>query len=129
MYSPSFRYWVYDRFKYIWGPAEISEKKLPPELRDMDAALEWPRNNKVYFFKGNKYWRYDSLKNRLDRNYPRETARVWRGVPSNSLNSALLWRGRVYFFKGEEYYELNHYSIRIKPGYPRSISADWFGCQ
>ena len=102
---------------------------LPSELQKMDAALEWPRNGKAYFFKGDKYWRYNIARNKIDPGYPRKMRHAWKGVPATGLDDAILWNdGKVYFFKGEGYFGFDYQKVRVRKNYPRSISSDWFGC-
>ncbi len=38
------------------------------------------RANKLYFFKDNKYWRWDNKADLLDENYPRSVAKNWPGI-------------------------------------------------
>jgi hypothetical protein len=108
------------------------ELNLPAELANMDAALQWGRNNKVYFFKGERYWRYDPERKQVDIGYPRAIADGWRGIIPNNIDAALQWgNGRSYFFKGKDYFAIDDYTLEVlkaDPPYPRKISTYWMGC-
>ena len=55
--------------------------------RNIDAAMVWPGNNKIYFFKESKYWKFDPKKNpSVDKLYPRAIGN-WKGIPD--LDSAI----------------------------------------
>ena len=126
-----FRFWVYKNKERLYGPAHISELKLPEELANMDAALEWKRNGKLYFFKGSQYWRYDKTRHMIEDGYPRDM-RAWRGIPYD-INAAFQWKnGRSYFFKGNQYYafdddRINVLEVSDNP-YPRDVATYWMGC-
>ena len=121
------RFWLYNGNALEKGPRPISEYGLSQELANMDAVFVWGRNQRTYFFKGDKYWRYDDKKHRIDYGYPRNIS-VWKGVPSN-IDAAMRWRnGRSYFFKGREYLKLDDWKIETEKGYPRRIALKWMGC-
>ena len=120
---------MYKNRQYIYGPANINEIGLPAELENMDAALEWRRNGKAYFFKGDKYWRFSPVENIIDSGYPKSIAAAWRGVPESGIDDAVQWKnGKTYFFKGENYYAIDDYKIRVQEGYPRKVATYWMGC-
>ena len=127
-----FRFWVYKNKERLYGPADISELNLPEELANLDAALEWRRNGKLYFFKGTQYWRYDKTRNKIDDGYPRDISKAWRGIPYN-IDAAFQWKnGRSYFFQGNKYYAFDDYSVKVLEvsdnPYPRDVAAYWMGC-
>ena len=114
-----------------YGPADISELGLPEELANMDAALEWRRNGKTYFFKGSKYWRYDRTRGKIDEGYPRDI-KVWERIP-NDIDAAFQWKnGRSYFFKGDKYYAFDDNRVKVledsRNPYPRDVATYWMGC-
>ena len=45
-------------------------------------AFTWPDNKYTYFFKGDKYWRFNQKKVMSD-NYPRLIKDEWSGIPDN----------------------------------------------
>ena len=98
-------------------PKPISEEfeGIP---NDIDAAFMWSRNNKLYFFKGEEYWRYDwraarSGRQAVDDKYP-QSMDVWKGVPGN-LATANTWKnGKTYFFAQNEYYKLRDRPLGVR---------------
>ena len=70
----------------IQGPLEITNNdlNLPKELVDMDASLVWGANGQTYFFKGDKFWRYNNEMKRVDDGYPKFIQDAWRGCPTVS---------------------------------------------
>lgn len=108
------------------GPRSFAQYGLPMDLKDMDAAFIWGRNSKTYFFKGDKYWRYDGRK--IDYGYPR-SIRVWKGLPAK-INAAMKWRnGKTYFFTGSRYYRLDDWEVQVEADYPKSIALKWMRCE
>lgn len=86
-------------------PKDISEgfTGIPD---DLDAALVWSGNGKIYFYKGSKFWRFDpSQRPPVKSTYPKPISN-WEGVPDN-LDAAFQWtNGYTYFYKGNAYYRL-----------------------
>lgn len=84
-------------------PKDISEgfTGIPD---DLDAALVWSGNGKIYFYKGSKFWRFDpSQRPPVKSTYPKPISN-WDGVPNN-LDAAFQWtNGYTYFYKGNAYY-------------------------
>lgn len=83
---------------------------------NLDAALVWGGNGKIYFYKGTKFWRFDPLKRPpVKSTYPKPLSN-WEGVP-NSIDAALQYtNGYTYFFKGNKYYRFNDrtFSVRFR---------------
>jgi len=98
----------------------------------LDTAFVWGGNNKIYFFQGNQYWKFDIEKTpnvRLDI-YPKGI-REWWGIESH-MDAALQWEnGRTYFFKSGQYWRFNDQRFAVdsgEPPFPRS-AQDWlFNC-
>ena len=127
----SSRFWVFKNKDWFYGPANIQQLGLTTELANMDAALEWKRNGKIYFFKGSKYWRYDRTRSKLDEGYPRDIS-IWKGIPNN-INAGFQWKnGRTYFFKDDKYYAFDDYLVKVLEDsnnpYPRDVAWYWMGC-
>lgn len=84
-------------------PKDISEgfTGIPD---DLDAALVWSGNGKIYFYKGSKFWRFDpSQRPPVKSTYPKPISN-WEGIPDN-LEAAFQWtNGYTYFYKGDGYY-------------------------
>jgi hypothetical protein len=104
----------------------------------LDAAVNWG-DGFVYFFKGDRYWKYDALGERADTPAPRKIATGWPTLPASfitgidaAFNSGT---GKAYFFKGDEYVRYDVKSDRLDapdpgtPPYPRKIgdSNGWHG--
>lgn len=111
----------------------------PCQGRCFDAA--WISNKGfAYFLKGDQFWRYDIVANRVGRGefnddqlkvatfvYPRPM-KVWSGLPQswlNGINAALNGGdGKVYWFKGREYVRLDIGTGKVDAG-PQPIASQW----
>lgn len=100
--------------------------QIPQRISDdIDAAMSWS-SERTYFFKGNKYWRYNMDEDRVDWGYPKRISEHWPGLP-NDLDAAINWgNGKTYFFKGDQYWRWTN-DDGLDSGYPKSISAEWPG--
>jgi hypothetical protein len=106
---------------------------------NFDSVFQRP-NGKIYFFKGDKYWRVSdkylgdgdtSLADKVDAGYPKLISENWFGVP-NSIDSVIQRsNGLIYFFKGDNYYRIrdkNLYDLaddRVECGYPKSVTSNF----
>lgn len=116
--------WRYINFKMSPG----FPKKLNRVGPNLDAALYWPINKKVFLFKGSGYWQWDELATTDFSRYPKPTKGLFTGVPDQP-SAAMSWRdGRVYFFKGKQYWRLNQ-QLRAEKGFPRDIAHNWMHCR
>lgn len=113
----------------ILGPLNITQLNLSTQLNNMDAALDRPGTDHAYFFKGDKYWRYNWSAASIDKGYPQMIAVSWKGLP-NDLDAAFLWKKRrVFFLKGGDYYALKHHWYKgVKKGFPKTFFSHWLGC-
>uniref|UniRef100_H2ZEY6 Peptidase metallopeptidase domain-containing protein n=1 Tax=Ciona savignyi TaxID=51511 RepID=H2ZEY6_CIOSA len=97
----------------------------------IDAVFEWSGNGKIYFIKGDKYWRYNPNIKAIDAGYPKPLT-VWRGLPGH-IDSALQWNGKTYFFENGLYYRFDDNRIQVanstKYPYPRRADEWWLGCK
>lgn len=80
---------------------------------NVDAAMVWGGNGKIYFYKGTKFWRFDPLKRPpVKSTYPKPLSN-WEGVP-NSIDAALQYtNGYTYFFKENKYYRFNDRTFSV----------------
>jgi len=118
--------------------------KIVPAWRNMpagftsgfDAALNGggPFAGKCYFFKGNKYIRYDWASDKADAGYPLKIADQWKGMPAGftgsfdaAINGQGPFAGKCYFFKGDKYIRYDWSADKVDPGYPASIATYWKG--
>ncbi|XP_028398592.1 matrix metalloproteinase-25-like [Dendronephthya gigantea] len=125
------RYYKYDGTRLVVGPLHIEEYGLSAELRDMDAAITYPGNGQTYFFKGDKYWKYDEENRKIFPDYPKLIKKHWHGVPDNIDAALQTPEGETYFFKGKNYYRISQggrSKFQVYPGYPKPIGPHWLGC-
>lgn len=97
---------------------------------DVDAAIVWSKNGRIYFFKGNQYYRYNINTNRVDSGYPYPVGQhYWEGVKT-PLNAAFQWNNsKTYFFCGEEFFRYDDEEDKVESGYPLVTTQEWLGCE
>ncbi|XP_058059920.1 matrix metalloproteinase-2-like [Anopheles bellator] len=122
-------YWVFDALNYLQPEVRpITDFGLPEDLKRLDAALVWPKNDKTYFFAGDQFWRYNDTAGEMDEGYPLSMDR-WFGIPSNIDGATAVASGKTYFFKGNFYWLYNNERVRPERGYPRRTGTIWLGCR
>ncbi|MEM7103000.1 MAG: hemopexin repeat-containing protein [Bacteroidota bacterium] len=92
----------------------------------IDAAIDYG-NGKIYFFTGDKYFRYDKKARKLDVGYPRSIGANWAGIWSSDLDAACAFMTSIYFFKGDECIRYDKATKTKSPGYPKKISEEFRG--
>lgn len=93
----------------------------------IDAAFYWKATNKVYFFSGTQYIRYDVTTQKADVG-PRSIKKYWgKGNMFSTVDAVLPYsNGKVYFFKGNEYIRFDFNGNYVDSGYPvRLTSSSW----
>uniref|UniRef100_A0A182XXK7 dolichyl-P-Glc:Glc1Man9GlcNAc2-PP-dolichol alpha-1,3-glucosyltransferase n=1 Tax=Anopheles stephensi TaxID=30069 RepID=A0A182XXK7_ANOST len=76
-------YWVFDALNFLHPEVRpLTDYGLPEDLKRIDAALVWPKNNKTYLFAGDHFWRYNDTAAEMDEGYPSSMDR-WFGIPKN----------------------------------------------
>lgn len=124
--------------KYFWRlndrglmqnyPVEINRfwYELPSDIKRIDAAYERPKDKKIVFFVGNKYWMYDA--NHPVPGYPRHLKDL--GLPEDlkKIDAAMVWghNGKTYFFSGNVYWRYDEIDGRVELDYPRNMNM-WHG--
>lgn len=93
------------------------------------AAVNWG-NGKAYFFKGNRYLRYDIAGDQVDDGFPMSIADGWPGFHDagfdSEVNAAVNWGdGKAYFFQADKYLRYDLAADKADDGYPRSIAEGW----
>ncbi len=97
----------------------------------IDAAVLWP-NGKAFFFKGDKYIRFDVEKDKVDTGYPKPFNKTfWHGLPdsfASGIDAAILWpNGKAFLFKGNKYIRFDVEEDKVDSGYPKLIKTGWVG--
>ncbi|XP_077283513.1 stromelysin-3-like [Arctopsyche grandis] len=111
---------------HMGGPFSLEEYKVYNRT-SINAVFLWPRNERTYLFKNDKFWRYNEKTNTLDDGYPMHMRR-WKGIPEN-INSVINWiDGSTYFFKGLFYWRFDSELVEADKHYPLPAPQQWFGC-
>jgi hypothetical protein len=114
-----------DTDRLDFGPVPFAEAWPGLEFPRIDTAFALGRDT-VYFFCGNRYVRFDTLKNRVDPGYPQLISKRWQGVTFDRLDAALYWtNGKVYFFRDDQYIRYDTVIYRADAGYPKAILGDY----
>ncbi|TRY71103.1 hypothetical protein TCAL_13422 [Tigriopus californicus] len=78
------QYWIYNGYQFIENtPLPLSYLGLPTDVKKLDTAFVWGKNEKTYFFRENIYWRFDEYARRIEDGYPFKIGHRWHGVPNN----------------------------------------------
>ncbi len=88
-------------------------------LSDIEAAVRI--KDKVFFFKGNEYIRYDVNANKVDQDFPKPTIsllKIWNKIDG----AANIDNEGIIFFKSEQVLSLNYKTMLIDAGFPMTIS-------
>ncbi|ETN65062.1 matrix metalloproteinase [Anopheles darlingi] len=122
-------YWVFDALNHLLPEVRrITDFGLPEDLKRIDAAFVWPKNDKTYFFAGDQFWRYNDTVGEMDEGYPSPMDR-WFGIPNDIDAVTAVANGKTYFFKGNYYWLYNNDRVRPERGYPRRTGTIWLGCR
>jgi hypothetical protein len=104
--------------QYYGSPTFVGNRK---------GAIVWP-NNKIFFFNGTQYTRYDVANDRADSGYPLPIAGNWGNWPAawnDGVDAAVLWNNSTaYLFHGSQtlaYDVVNDVAI----GGPVAIGSSW----
>jgi predicted Zn-dependent protease len=89
-----------------------------------------------YFFRFNRYIRYNYLDDLPDVGYPRSVTESWQGVPMDfvyprgldaAVNGQGPFAGKLYLFSGDRYLSYDWANERVDDSYPRPIQGQWPG--
>jgi hypothetical protein len=95
------------------------------------AAVNW-ENGKVYFFKGDRFIRYDLATNRADPNFPERIFDHWEMPFRWNIDAGFVVGSMAYFFSGDSYIEYDMKKEAFVPsclvdGYPPKMAQRWSG--
>ncbi|XP_076850738.1 matrix metalloproteinase-16 [Brachyhypopomus gauderio] len=123
------QFWVFkDTMLQPGYPKDISMFGNGMPAQSIETAVWWEDVAKTYFFKGDRYWRYNEDIRTMDPGYPKSIT-VWKGVPDSPQGAFVdKANGFTYFYKDKEYWKFNNQKLRVEPGYPRSVLKDFMGC-
>lgn len=90
------KYWVFKEVTAEPGyPHSLVELGISLPREGIDTALRWEPVGKTYFFKGDRYWRYNEDKRATDPGYPKPIT-VWRGIPQAPQGAFVSKEGCTY---------------------------------
>uniref|UniRef100_A0A8C5HX85 Matrix metalloproteinase-16-like n=1 Tax=Gouania willdenowi TaxID=441366 RepID=A0A8C5HX85_GOUWI len=123
------RFWVFkDTTLQPSYPQDISLFGSGMPTQSIETAVWWEDVAKTYFFKEDRYWRYNEDMRTMDPGYPKPIS-IWKGIPDSPQGAFVdKANGFTYFYKGKEYWKFNNQLLRVEPGYPRSVLRDFMGC-
>lgn len=109
------------------SPVNCGDKMFLGRTASLKASVNWG-NGKIYFFKNDRYYRYDWANDKVDPNYPKLIAGNWNGLWPNGIDAAVNYgNGKAYFFKGSEYVRYDIAADKVDAGYPKPIAGNWNG--
>jgi hypothetical protein len=125
-------YYQYEGFRRISGPHPLQNLTKSYQIGRIDAAMKWWPNHKVYFFSGDRYWRYNEITARVDHGYPKLIRHGWNGVPGKVDAAYCSYESKETFFIVKDLiYRMQErpWPVRVKPGYPRPLKSDLLKCK
>ncbi|XP_068936939.1 matrix metalloproteinase-27 isoform X1 [Petaurus breviceps papuanus] len=119
-------FWMISSYAILPGyPKPIYNFGFPRHTKKIDAALFNRNTRKTYFFVEDKYWRYDEIKQTMEKGYPRRIAGLFPGI-GLPVDAAFQYKRFFYFFSGTKQFEFNPDTKNIS----RILEANsWFKCQ
>lgn len=112
------------------NPKPIKDNWKGVTFNKIDAAFYWKANNKVYFFSGTEYIRYDVSTEKADEGYPKNISSNWGGGSMfTSIDAALPWDAeKIYFFKDNKYIRFDFNKNKVDENYPKILNnTSWKG--
>lgn len=93
-------------------PRSIRSFGFPDSVKKIDAAVFNPLRYKTYFFVGQKYWRYDERRRRMDPGYPKWTAAHFLGIETK-IDAVFYYNRHYYFYQGSNKLKYDILSHRV----------------
>lgn len=110
------RYYIFRLFGYKSGPHSFYRGErnnplnfaFPRYIRKIHAAMRWHRNEKVYLFVGDYFWKYDDVAIKFYPSYPKRTQGSWVNAPRviDAAYSSSATK-KTFFISGDQFYMLN----------------------
>jgi len=100
-------FWIYRGFSKSAGPLPLKLLGLDESVSQIDAALRWKRNGIYYLFSGIRYWRFNPLQLRVDKQiYPKYIRDHWLQIPEYLSAVVTDFDGVARFIKDDLFYTL-----------------------
>ncbi|KAL6468912.1 hypothetical protein MHYP_G00224360 [Metynnis hypsauchen] len=124
------QYWLFREANLEPGyPQELMDYGRDIPYDKIETAIWWEPSGYTYFFKEDRYWRFNEQSRVVDQGYPKPIS-VWdSSVPVSPKGAFLSDDGAyTYFYKGSKYWKFDNHRMKSEPGYPKSILRDFMGC-
>ncbi|KAG5670045.1 hypothetical protein PVAND_000331 [Polypedilum vanderplanki] len=104
----------------------LSQLGISSEVSKIDAIFRMHHNQETYIMSGDKYWKFDEEKLKIELSYPKSIAR-FKGV--HDIDTAITYEDKLYFFKGLYFYEFNTNEMRMSNKKPQLSANKFMKCQ
>jgi len=119
-------------------PAKVEDYWKGLWTSGVQAALQWPTNDRLYFFHGDEYTRFHVRNDEADWGYPKKIRDEWKGLWERDIDAAFIspavWDERygwdskkAFFFKGDEYMRYDINREEVDSGFPKKITRTFPG--